>query len=54
MLFDDPESFYELCARALREKDFETVVEIVDRILCAANENVQAYSGRHNRNARET
>ncbi len=54
MQYDDPESFYELCARALREKDFETVVEIVDRILCAANEKAQAYSGHRNRNARET
>lgn len=54
MQYDDPESFHELCARALEENDLETVAEIVDRILCAANENVQAYSGGRNRKARET
>lgn len=53
MHYDDPESFHELCARALTEKDFETVAEIVDRILCAASENNKAHSESRNRRARE-
>lgn len=37
-----PESFRELCARAQKESDVETVAEIVDRLLCALYENLQA------------
>ncbi len=36
-----PESFYELCARALKERDVETVPEIVDRILQAILEDMK-------------
>ncbi len=39
-----PESFRELCARAQKETDIETVAEIVDRLLCALNESIQARS----------
>jgi len=44
MQSDIPESFRELCARAQAEHDFETVTEIVDRILNAANENSKSHS----------
>jgi hypothetical protein len=37
-----PESFRELCMRAQKESDVETVAEIVDRLLCALYENLQA------------
>jgi hypothetical protein len=43
-----PESFYELCARALKETDIETVAEIVDRLLHAVDENSKARSKRRN------
>ena len=36
-----PESFHELCTRVLKELDFETVPEIVDRILHAAHEGMK-------------
>lgn len=53
MHYDDPGSFHELCARALRDNDLETVAEVVDRILCAANENVKTHSEPRNRRPRE-
>lgn len=48
-----PESFRELCARAQKENDLETVAEIVDRLLQAVNENSKAYSEPRNRKAGE-
>jgi hypothetical protein len=48
-----PESFRELCARAQKESDLETVAEIVDRLLQAVNENSKAYSEPRNRKAGE-
>ena len=53
MQYDDPESFHELCARALEENDLETVVEIVDRILCSANESSKASREYWNQKARK-
>ena len=38
MQSDTPESFLELCSRALKVHDIETVPEIVDRIFRAAHE----------------
>ncbi len=54
MRYDDPESFHELCARALEENDLETVAEIVDRILCsAASENSKARAEHLSQKARK-
>ncbi len=53
MHYDDPGSFHEVCAQALREHDLETVAEIVDRILCAAIESMKAHSDSRNRRPRE-
>lgn len=46
-----PESFQQLCARAQKENDFETVAELVDRILQLVNENSNSQFGRGNRRA---
>ena len=48
-----PESFRELCARAQKENDLETVAEIVDRLLQAVNEKSKAYSEPRNLKAGE-
>jgi|GEM_PF-5912868 len=53
MQYDVPENFHELCARALKENVLETVEEIVDRILCAANENSKVYPEYRNRNGQD-
>ena len=53
MRYDDPESFHELCARALEENDLETVAEIVDRILCSASENSKARAEHLSQKARK-
>ena len=47
-----PESFHELCARALKEHDVETVPEIVDRILRAIPESLKGNTEYSNRKQR--
>jgi len=44
MQSETPESFHELCARAQKESDIETVAEIVDRLLHALGENSKTHS----------
>jgi len=51
MQSDVPDSFRELFARAQAESDFETVAEIVDRIVCAASENMKPLLEHRNRKA---
>jgi len=48
---ETPESFHELCARAQKESDIETVAEIVDRLLHALGENLKTHSERKIRKA---
>jgi len=49
MQSETPENFHELCARAQKESDIETVAEIVDRLLHAVGENLKMHSERKNR-----
>ncbi len=51
MQSETPESFRELCARAQKESDIETVAEIVDRLLHTVGENLKTHSERRNRKA---
>jgi hypothetical protein len=51
MQSETPESFRELCARAQKESEIETVAEIVDRLLHALGENSEPHSERRNRKA---
>jgi hypothetical protein len=45
MQSETPESFRELCARAQKETDIETVGEIVDRLLRKDKMEVEKMSG---------